>query len=391
MPLSILHFSDLHLDTSFSESRLPPEIGRRCRESLRNTFVEILRLARERKADAITIAGDLFENDRVHPETLKFVAGQFAHLAPMPVFIAPGLLDHAGPHSAYQARRWPANVHVFLNNTLSDRALSSEYDLWSAARLHDADQENVLENFVASSSGKIPILLLHALVAAPTPETANQPVPSRSAVLTLDGIAHSGFGAALLGRQHQRFTTTNGECTILCPGSPQPLGFEDAHEHGVAWITLSPGSDAMLEWLPLKNESTSGLDFKTIDIPVEPEGTTETVLNTITQALRYQSLRGSLVRVRLTGAVSPVPGIETDSLRGRIEHHCAYLRIENHTSPGTSQLDTITHMGKEPTVRGAFVREMLAQRATNSATQKVYHDAMVYGMQSFEQEDIVLR
>jgi len=391
MPISILHFSDLHLGTSFSESRLPPEIGRRCRESLRNTFVEILRIARERNADAVTIAGDLFENERVPPATLKFLAEQFARLAPKPIFIAPGLCDHAGPHSAYRQRRWPPNVHVFLNNTLSDRSLSSEYELWGAARLHDKDQENVLEGFVVPSSGKIPILLLHAYVAPPAVEETNQPSPNRSDTLTLDGIAHSGFSAALIGRQHERFTVANSKCTIVCSGSPQPLGFDDTGEYGAAWIVLSPGSEALVEWLPLKSESTKGLDFKIIDIVVDREKSAATLIDTLTQALRYQSLRDSIVRARLTGSASPAINIDAKTLSAEIEHHCAYLDIENQTPPAASRLETITRVGKEPTVRGAFVREMIAQRSAESASQKLHQEALLYGIEAFEQENIVLR
>jgi len=391
MPLSILHFSDLHLDTSFSESRLPPEIGRRCRESLRNTFVELFKIARERNADAVTIAGDLFENERVQPETLKFLAEHFSRLAPTPIFIAPGLRDHAGPHSAYRMQRWPPNVHVFLNNTLSERSFSSEYELWGAARLRDNDQENVLEGFVASGSGKIPILLLHAQVAPPAREESDQPPASRGDMLTLDGIVHSGFSAALIGRQHQRFTFANSKCTIVCPGSPQPLGFDDVGEHGAVWIVLSPGNEALVEWLPLKSESSKGLDFKTIDLSVDREKSAASLIDTLTQALRYQSLRDSFVRIRLIGSASPAINIDAKTLGAQIEHHCAYLQIENHIPPSAFQLESITRFGNEPTVRGAFVREMIAQRSAENASQKLHQEALLYGIQAFEQENIVLR
>ncbi len=391
MPLSILHFSDLHLDTSFSESRLPPEIGRRCRESLRNTFVEILDVARERNAGAVTIAGDLFENERVQPETLKFLAEHFSRIAPTPIFIAPGLRDHAGPHSAYRMQHWPPNVHVFLNNTLSERSLSSEYEIWSAARLHDNDQENVLEGFVAANSGKIPILLLHAQVAPPVIEETDPSSPSRGDMLTLDAIAHSGFSAALIGQQHQRFTFANQKCTIICPGSPQLLNFDGAGEHGAVWIVLTPGSEPFIEWLPLKSESSTGIDFKTIDISVDREKSTASLIDTLAQALRYQSLRDCIVRVRLVGSTSPAINIDTKSLGAQIEHHCAYLHIENHTPPSAFQLESITRFGNEPTVRGAFVREMIAQRNIEDASQRIHQQALLYGIEAFEQENFGLR
>jgi DNA repair exonuclease SbcCD nuclease subunit len=391
MSLSLLHFSDLHLDTSFSDSRLPPEIGRQCREKLRNTLIDILRLARERDADAVTIAGDFFENERVQPDTLKFIAEQFSQLAPTPVFIAPGLRDHTGPHSPYQTRRWPANVHVFLNGTLSDRSLSSDYELWGAARLHANDRDNAIAGFIAPASGKIPVLLLHAQSANSPVEISEQKPATGGQPLTLNGIANAGFGVALIGQQHLRFIDANRKCTVVCPGSPCALGFDDADGHGVAWVTLAPDREPVVEWEHLKRGQGSDLHFAALELPVDHEKSTASLVDTITQALRYQSLRNSVVRVRLIGAASFASAIDTKDLMERIEHHCAYLRIENHTTPAASQLKAVASLGKEPTLRGAFVREMLAQPGSGSSGQRLQQEALSYGLQSFEQENIVLR
>jgi DNA repair exonuclease SbcCD nuclease subunit len=383
MPLSILHFSDLQLDASFADSRLPPEIGRWCREKLRQALQEILRLAQSRRADAVTIAGDLFDNERVQPETLQFLSEQFARVAPTPIFIAPGLHDHAGADSAYRVRQWPANVHIFLNETLSERALSSEYELWGAGRQRAQDEANVLEGTVVSTSGRIPLLLLHGRVAASELPPDGRPATQDSrGGLTVDGIAHSGFAAALLGRLLHRFTIANEKCLIVNPGSSQPMRFDEAHEHGAAWVVFAPGRETTVEWLPLK-----GLDFRTIDISVEEAHDSEMLLAAITQALQYQSLRDSIVRVRLVGTAKLAADFDMHALATRVRHHCAYLRLEN-LAP--TALD-FSRLSQELTVRGAFVREMLAQRAGEETMQKLHQDALIYGLQSFEQENIVLR
>ncbi len=59
MTYKILHFSDLHLDTSFAGQGFPLEYGVERRLDLRACLTRILARARELKVDAITIGGDL--------------------------------------------------------------------------------------------------------------------------------------------------------------------------------------------------------------------------------------------------------------------------------------------------------------------------------------------
>ena len=77
--------------------------------------------ARETRAEALFCGGDLYENDRVAPDTAEFLRTAFAELAPTPVFLAPGNHDWYGPHSLYALVEWSQNVHVFTEPTLKIR------------------------------------------------------------------------------------------------------------------------------------------------------------------------------------------------------------------------------------------------------------------------------
>ena len=99
----ILYCADLRLDASFASSDLSASIGSWRRADLRATLGHILTLARERHAcpepgrrvDAVTIAGDLYEQDYALPDTADFLMQQFTKLPPTRVFIAPGECDPA--------------------------------------------------------------------------------------------------------------------------------------------------------------------------------------------------------------------------------------------------------------------------------------------------------
>jgi len=67
--MRILHFADLHLDASFAGSGMPPEAAARRREELRRALRRIMDLAVFHGVGAVTIAGDLYEQDRYTLDT----------------------------------------------------------------------------------------------------------------------------------------------------------------------------------------------------------------------------------------------------------------------------------------------------------------------------------
>jgi exonuclease SbcD len=112
-PVRFIHTSDIHLDTSFSGSGFPLRLGDRKREAIRGAFRRIIEDARLSEVHFLLIAGDLFELDRVTPDTVEFIKQQFASLGSIHVFISPGNHDPFMKGSPYREESWPSNVHIF--------------------------------------------------------------------------------------------------------------------------------------------------------------------------------------------------------------------------------------------------------------------------------------
>ena len=111
--IRFIHTSDVHLDTSFAGSGFPSRLGDRKREAIRSTFRRILEDAKRVPVDLVLIAGDLFEHDRITPDTVQFLKQQFESLGRIRVFISPGNHDPFLPGSPYHDETWPGNVHIF--------------------------------------------------------------------------------------------------------------------------------------------------------------------------------------------------------------------------------------------------------------------------------------
>ncbi len=382
MSFSILHFSDLHLDAAFATSRLPAKVARRCREQLRQTLRRIMEVAQYRKADAITIAGDLFEREHLTPDTATFLAHEFAALAPTPIFIAPGNHDAADAASIYQRGHWPENVNIAIKPALTEWRLSKDYSLWMAAHSGPSERQNFLKDFhlpeaAARATQPFSILLLHASAVTNHFEDSRAHAP-----LTLEEIRQAGFMLALLGHYHTSRVLRHENTIAVYPGSPEPLGFHENAKHGAAWIELNPGQEPKIEMLPLQ-----ALHFDTLEINVEGCEQREQVAEKIMAVARAQELSSHFVRIKLVGQAAATLQLDLELLAERLEKSFGYVSLENHTRPDYA----LQKLADEPTVRGEFVRTLLAAMARETDKSDLYNEALHYGLQAFEQEEITLR
>jgi exonuclease SbcD len=123
--IRFLQLSDVHFGAALTGGRLglSETAVRRRHDERRDAFARALALVDERDLDGVLIPGDLFDDESVTTDVLRFVLHQFETIAPRPVFIAPGNHDPFGGPSPYEpdSRRaargleWPANVILFAH------------------------------------------------------------------------------------------------------------------------------------------------------------------------------------------------------------------------------------------------------------------------------------
>ena len=112
-PLSIVHTSDVHLETDTFGSG---ERGVQLRDKVRQAFGRVIDIANDRNADMLLIVGDLFDSARVTEEGLAFAFGTIAR-AQMPVVMIPGNHDAHDERSIYAGLApgaLPQNLHLIL-------------------------------------------------------------------------------------------------------------------------------------------------------------------------------------------------------------------------------------------------------------------------------------
>lgn len=341
----VLHCADLHLDTGFASAFPPAPIGSWRRADLRATLGRILTLARERQVDAVTIAGDLYEQDYVLPDTADFLAQQFARLAPIRVFIAPGEHDPYTNDSLYALTRWPENVTVFSQGQLAAVELASGIHLWGAA-CPPSRGHKTLDRFHVDREG-VNLLLLHA-TDRPQHELGGEALFMADA----DTMRSAGFDFALLGHHHTGHLCPEESPCCAYPGSPEPLTPEEADgAHQVTLLTIQDGV-CTPEMIPISQWRYRSwhVDLTGCESIVQAGARVERTL----QARLGGDEERTVCQVTLTGR--PNFDLNLTALAEQVTTK-AHLQFDIQLTPSYN----LEQLAQEQTVRGLLVRRFLAR------------------------------
>jgi len=345
--LRLLHFADLHLDSAFSVDDLTTDSGIWRRADLRATLGRILTTARERRVDAVTIGGDLYDQDYALPDTGEFLAQQFARLTPMRVFVAPGEHDPYTTRSLYALTRWPSNVHIFTQSQLTPVQLTSDVQLWSAA--HPAPQDNRAVERVRVNQPGINLLLLHAAERDDATSGAEAHF-----VVDASSVHNAGFDFALLGHRHTAWVWPDEAPRCVYPGSPEPLCWDESGGgHSVVLLTVDesqvhPEQTPIAQWRYWITE---------VDLAecAGPDEVNQRIQRSLSAAPGGPDER-LICRVILTGV--PSFDLDCDAIASALE-----TKAHTQLKARLALRHDLDQLAAEQTVRGLLVRRFQTQLA----------------------------
>jgi DNA repair exonuclease SbcCD nuclease subunit len=360
--LTIVHAADIHLETIFADVRG----GNRRRAALADAFVRIVDLALQRKADVLTIGGDLFEASRAGPQTARLIYEQFARFG-KPVFVAPGNHDPYAAHSLYARADKPANVRVFAEPAWAAFPLADGVTLYGFGHT-PAEPGRPFARAHFDRPG-IRLALVHG-----SDEDRCPPGKRATAPFTTAEIVASGATLALAGHYHGGYVAEHaGEPIFAYPGSPEPLRFGESGVHGALVVT------AASHWVRVEAVALARTQLIDCDVRVDGATNERTVLAAVESALEGYGPT-DYVRARLQGTVSPGTRIDRDLLAERCGARLGALEIINKT------ISADYHgLALQPNVRGHVVRDLLAAAQAGNADAE---RALSYVVAAFEGEEI---
>ena len=238
--LTFLHAADLHLDAPFHA--LPPDRAAERRREQRQLLTRLAQVAQQAQVDLVFLCGDLFDSQRVRPETLQALH-QVLEEMEAPVFLAPGNHDPYTDASPYGKFPWPSHVHLFTTPTQERVALPQlGAVVYGSAFTAPHRMEGPLTGFHAQEEGAAAFGCFHGDLSSPH---------SRYGSITPGEIAASGLNYLALGHIHAASGPQRaGKTYYAWPGCPEGRGFDETGDKGV-YLGQLEGGHVSLEFVPL--------------------------------------------------------------------------------------------------------------------------------------------
>lgn len=357
--MKIAHFSDLHLDSHFAWAGL--DAARKRRQSLRNTLERIINLALDEKVDAICCGGDLYEHDRVSPDTGAFLRAQFERAGPTPVFISPGNHDWLGPESLYRRVTWTPNVRIF-DGRLAPVALNDGLTLWGGAHLKAAGTAGFVDDFRVDRGG-VHLALFHGSASGAFSEDGKQP----HAEFRAEQIRESGLNFALLGHYH----SPRDADAFIYPGNPDPLTFGESGPRGLAILTI--GSDGTVS---IDRRHVAVTKISELEVDVTGCGNKQEVLSRVAEALA--GVEG-FARVRLHGDLDMSIDLQPTDVADLPTSLDSKPVVQLQCRPAYN----LAKLSAEPTVTGQFVRDVQGSELSDDEKRRV----LITGLRALDGRD----
>ncbi len=302
--------------------------------------------------DAFCVAGDLFEHERVTEDTARFLADKFAGLDPIRVFLAPGNHDWLGPASIYHRTSWPSNVTLFDEPRLVPVTLEEGLTLWGAAHTAPAGTRGFLEGFRVDRGG-VHLALFHGSEQTAMTAEAKTKIPHApflAAEIPAAGIAH-----AMVGHIHTPF---DGPFHTY-PGNPEPLTFGETGERGA--VVVDVAADGTISTRRRKVAHTTVTEA---ELDVTGLGHSEAVREAVVDLL---GSRSGVARLALRGDLDPDVDLDPDAWRASLPA----LDVLVVRTSGVHDAYDIESLKGEETVRGQFVRDVLASDEDAETTRRI--------------------
>jgi DNA repair protein SbcD/Mre11 len=379
-PVRFIHTSDIHLDTSFSGSGFPSRLGDRKREAIRGTFRRIIEAAREQETDFVLIAGDLFEADRVTPDTVEFLKQQFESLGAVSVFISPGNHDPYAKGSPYKEESWPNNVHIFDREEFQSVELNAiGIRVAGFGFAHAQLEDRPFQKLAVLSKDCVNIVLAHGSDISRVPAGKAKHGP-----FSVEEIAGKNIGYCALGHYHQQHQIPNpiDAAQIWYSGIPEGRGWD---EEGPCGYISGEIIDGIFK---IESRVCNQFTLNSLSVDCDLFSTREQILDAILQGRGALFDSNTILRIRLAGSIDPKLDLSIPELEERLAGEALYIQWIDQTHPA---LD-FESIAQEKTIRGRFVR-ILNERLASARQEEreMLERARLYGVQALSGREVRLR
>lgn len=343
--MKLIHTADLHLDACFAALGLSASFGNRRRQSLRDVLGDIVARAGAWPADALLIAGDLYEQDRVTRDTVAFLRAAFASIRPVPVIIAPGNHDPFMEDSPYAGESWPDNVHIFTRPEW-DRVVLLDGRLVVHGFAFDGYElsTNPFARLQVPDDGAVHVAVAHGT------EQGHQPPDGKSyAPFHASEVARLNLKYLALGHFHAITPIEGAGPTVMYySGAPEAHGFNHSGMRHFLEVEIDHGGAVQVKPVP-----SARVTYESFALDCGEFEHAQQLIEVLRKRAADQPLP-QIARVTLTGLCLPSLLAELPAVYDAVAAQFESLQLIDQTVP----LEDYEELARETTTLGAFVERM---------------------------------
>ena len=326
--MKIIHTADLHMDSPLTSRLSHTAIAGRKRELL-STFRRIIEDGEKRGAEAMIIAGDLFDSEEISARAIEYVSALIRSHPKMLFFYLPGNHEKRGflPYAEELV-----NLKIFPEGfggyTLGDVTIVGCSE----------NSENMFDALTLDPAQKN-IVVLHGEVRE-----------GRGGEINLSMAKNRGIDYIALGHYHTyREYRLDERGIAVYAGTPEGRGFDECGRGG--YVLIDTDRIQSPEFIPIASRVLHivEVDMTGYEGELEAEGRVSVALAEIPEC--------DLVRVRLSGKVAPGDRPNLAALRERFNKRYYHFEIEDAIR---TELD-IESLKHDISLKGEFIRLTLAR------------------------------
>ncbi|WP_231974505.1 metallophosphoesterase family protein [Pseudonocardia sp. HH130630-07] len=334
-----MHAADLHLDSPLRGlARLgDSELAATLRGATRRACENLVDAVIDHRADALLLAGDVYDGDWKDYATGAFFVRQLSRLHDegVPVFLING--NHDAESEITRSLRLPPNTHRLSVEEPESVVLD---DLGLAVHGQGFARRAVLENLVPAYPDRVPGLvnagMLHTSVQGDDRHDTYAPCRPED----LSGCGYEYFA---LGHVHEQRVVCDGPHRAAFSGNLQGRHPQERGPKGALLVDVEPGRPATTTPLVLDVAR-----WELVEVDIGGMGDADEVFDAVTAAVRERCVQAAprtvVAQVTLSGA-GPAAGGLTDTERVRTELELAaesagavLEKVRNRTRPPAEAL-----------------------------------------------------
>ena len=353
----IIHTADLHLGMTFKNLG---DKSKQHRRDCLDVFSNIIELCIKENADALLIAGDLFDKPNPSKTIVTHVINGFERLNKknIPVLISTGNHDPYESGSVWFGYNFPSNVHIYDSKDLEPKTVGN-LDIYGLAYTDNGMEP--LKSFKPQKSNNYKIGLIHGSTVNvqddSDPENSYRPI-------TKQQINKSGLDYVALGHFHD-FLDIGTKVKCCYCGSPEGLSFKNNNNNSVI-IT-----EFQKDGVKVKQHETAIREFENLVI----DCTKYEDESQIRKALLDNANQNKIMRVILKGNPSLDFSIDKESLENEFYDKYFFLKIEDN-------IHIPQDLHEDETIRGQFIRILReeVEKEEDETKRKKLENAMRIGI-----------